>query len=143
MSLSIILTIPPALTILFFMQQKTMLIDKMIKHQSPQKYNSTVNQIGADRDPFFTVCPAFSLLRIPMIFGPAAALITKEISNGAITPKFNIINTSYSFVSVQSPIPTTLNSNQYTSFRRIYQPSVLHFYQYRCKIILYADIVHR
>ena len=42
------------------MQQKTMLIDKMIKHQSPQKYNSTVNQIGADRDPFFTVCPAFS-----------------------------------------------------------------------------------
>ena len=76
-----------------------------------------------------------------------------EISNGAITPKFNIINTSYSFVffffiskiyiTVQSPIPTTLNSNQYTSFRRIYQPSVLHFYQYRCKIILYADIVHR
>ena len=47
MSLSIILTIPPALTSLFFMQQKTMLIDKMIKHQSPQKYNSTVKISGS------------------------------------------------------------------------------------------------
>ena len=47
------------------------------------------------------------------------------------------------YITVQSPIPTTLNSNQYTSFRRIYQPSVLHFCQYRCKILLYADIVHR